>query len=221
MALNAAASSFGLFALYAAGTGLAAAVFNQAIQWLRDYRARKRAGTDFALKSAAILERFAHACLDRASDLDRHAQLGHDPSNIRLDFPSLEEFPENQDGWLGLPKAQAATLINLRLELENKRRQCANDAWFEAPPDAISTYEKANTILAADAWFVARGLRETFGLPSHGKIDARDPQDHTTYFLEHRLNEIHAQEKLFQKQQREMHDRMLEAQHKADLEREE
>jgi hypothetical protein len=192
--LEVAASSIALFALYAGSTGLAAAIFNQAIQWFRDRASRKRAATDFALKSAALLERFAHACLDRASDIDAELQQGHDMTNARLEFPVLEPYPIDQDGWLGISTIDAALLINLTLEIENKERRCSAVAWHESPHDGAITYGRTNTIIAADAWFAAKRLRENYGLPSHGKIDSREPEDHTTYWLEHKLNEIHALE---------------------------
>lgn len=193
-ALETAASSLGLFSLYAAGTGLAAAVFNQGIQSFRDRAKRKRAAEDFALKCAALLERFTHESLDSAASIDSELSMGADPSKVACKLASLEEYPEVLDGWKGLKKVEAGYLVNVRLKLENDARALSTDAWREGPAGALDLYRDANIMAAADAWHLAKLLRDQYGLPEHGKIDARDPEDFTTYFLEHELNSIHARE---------------------------
>jgi len=148
-------------------TGLIAALFSQAIAWLRelhkDYNSTTREARYLALRLAVILERFSIDCASLIADNQMYRDCDGYAGTQRQKLPALTEFPKDAD-W----KALAPNLSSKVLSTENE---------LMVSDEAIAVWEDIdrNSVgHAADqqagksgyrAWLLAVDLRCHYKLP--------------------------------------------------------
>ena len=101
-------------------TGLATAIFNQTIGWLRDARHERlvqaRDACYLAIRLAVLLEQFGIACAVRISDQDLYGRHGGLVGASFGALPDLPPFPDEED-WKALHPDLLARVLTLRNEL--------------------------------------------------------------------------------------------------------
>jgi hypothetical protein len=151
----------------ALSTGIVAALINQGITWLRDWRKEsstiQRNATYLALRVAVILEQFAIMCADVIGDnvlyrdSDGHAGKSHGS------LPPLGEYPTDAD-WKSVDPAFSARALALRNEIFLSDGAIAF-VW-EVDHDTVqgACNEHAGKC-GYRAWQLAVDLRKRYGLP--------------------------------------------------------
>jgi hypothetical protein len=149
----------------AVSTGLATAVFNQFIGWLReamhDRASTKRDARYLAIRLAVMLEEFAIKCADRIGDNDLYRQTKGSVGTKWDSIPELPPYPDEAD-WRSLAPGLLSRVLTLRNALSLKGGGVVSGAdWGNYSAAACdSKCGKGGFV----AWTLARDLRAHYGL---------------------------------------------------------
>jgi hypothetical protein len=141
----------------ALSAGLATAVFNQLIGWLREWRKEhdgaKRAAQYTAVRLAVILEEFVLDCANCLADQNLHESSAEHAGSLHTRLPPLRAYPDDLD-WKSLNSALAARTLTLRVEISFAQKSVALMWEATADPDSV-----------AHEWDLAENLRSRYGFP--------------------------------------------------------
>ena len=149
---------------FAITTGVATAVLNNALTWVKDEVQRRekdrRAGKVLALSLVQILTNYAQRCHERFR-LNRFGEQDGGYGTHEID--DLPPYQEPDPGWEALPSDIAAAVRDFRNEVYNAKQRVAETNQLLGPPEAIhdATYRYVN--LGFKAWQLSERLRKHYG----------------------------------------------------------
>jgi len=145
-----------LVSIFGAGCTSALLTFFLNINVQRQHE--KRQISTAAVLVASDLENYAEQCSDVVDDYDDVTIRNR--GGLAKHLPLLPNFQDHEH-WEGLPGDQVSEVLALRLKIRVAESYIKSAVRFAGPADVTQATRDEAVLIGADAWLLARDLRET------------------------------------------------------------
>lgn len=147
-------------------TGVATAILNQVIAWLRDHRHEQRAEKSdaryLAVRLVVTLEKYSADCIVQDWYID--TMLSEGQTELTCELPKLAAYPEDSSLWKSL-HVRAPTLAERALLLPNKIAFAETSSEYSKNCEGYTTAIAEDVVVTgAEALILAREIRNEFGM---------------------------------------------------------
>lgn len=138
------------------GTGVAAAIVSQSIQWFIERRRDRLASRNAALATCVKLEAYAVACAEAATDIHAYLEAPKHEMEPSYSIPDFDGLPDVED-LRHMPMSLAAQILNFPLVVSFHRsylyscwKHCGPPETFEGACEEIALVGYRGHVLATD-----------------------------------------------------------------------
>lgn len=154
-------------------TGVATAILNQGLSWLKETMQRRqsdrRAGRILALSLVDALTSYAQECNARIRSNRWDASIGEYGTS---EIPTLRSYDKSDPAWAAIPPRFAGKLRDFKNQKDNARRVVNENEVVNGPEDGIQSANYHCVDLSSKAWKLAQRLRRHYKLgPYSGNCD--------------------------------------------------
>jgi hypothetical protein len=147
-------------------TGIATAILNQGLSWLKEAIQRResdrRVGRMLALSLVEVLTSYAQECNARVRSNRWDASIGEYGTS---ELPTLRPYDESDRAWAVIaPPTLAGALRDFKNQKDNATRTVNENDVVNGPEDAISSATHHCVDLGYKAWKLAQRLRKNYTL---------------------------------------------------------
>ncbi|MCS0599574.1 hypothetical protein [Massilia agri] len=150
-------------------SGVSAALFSQALTWLKEHRREeKNANRDrqfIALQLAVTLERYAIQCARQVSDISDSVELSYQTGWVTSNIPSLPKLtlPDAIEWrWIATGLTSEVLALAPRIDFGNGSIAFILDAC--GPHDGAEEAQRQCRAIGMEAWRIAQKVREVHGI---------------------------------------------------------
>lgn len=157
-------------------TGVATALMNQGLSWIKETAQRRetdrRAGTLLALTLVEIFTNYAQECSARVRSNLWDESIGDYGSP---EIPALPAYNEADSAWAIIPSKLAGAIRDFKHEYNDAILAVRENDIVNGPPDAINSATSRNIQLGYKAWRLATRLRRHYAFCAYsGPSDFAD-----------------------------------------------
>lgn len=156
--------------------GVISAIINGGVKEFFEWNERKRKARYLALRVSLILERYYHACADRAGDINEYLDSRSNGGSNEVGLPDLAEYPSDAVSWVYLDQGIADEVLSFPAELSAINEGIYYNVNMDFDPDGPNSewtleplYEMAFKTIS-----LARRVREAHGLSTQNRTKASE-----------------------------------------------